>query len=204
MQANITTKLRDFWDANIRGPDFVWADLLARGRAAEPSADDEEGDGEDDEPATTGSGSKTRLKPWHRRAAKPLGEPTNDGKPAPPLIDCLHRTMRLWKTGEQSRVDGYLEAQGLWRNDLFKQVVQAVLKLAKPGTDERATLAYTRTTWQRTAGRWWLGSGGCWRSSRVMFGSSTGIWPSLLALRCLARAGIVVAERWADADPRPE
>ena len=25
MQANITTKLRDFWDAGIRGPDFVWA-----------------------------------------------------------------------------------------------------------------------------------------------------------------------------------
>ena len=25
MQANITAKLRDFWDANIRGPDFVWA-----------------------------------------------------------------------------------------------------------------------------------------------------------------------------------
>ena len=52
--------------------------------------------------------------------------------------------MRLWKTGEQSRVDGYLEAQGLWRNDLFKQVVQAVLELAKPGTDERATLEYVQ------------------------------------------------------------
>ena len=25
MRANITTKLRDFWDAGIRGPDFVWA-----------------------------------------------------------------------------------------------------------------------------------------------------------------------------------
>ena len=25
------------------------------------------------------SGSKTRLKPWHRRTAKALGEPTNDG-----------------------------------------------------------------------------------------------------------------------------
>ena len=25
MQANITTQLRDFWDAGIRGPDFVWA-----------------------------------------------------------------------------------------------------------------------------------------------------------------------------------
>lgn len=37
------------------------------------------------------------------------------------------------KTGEQSCVDGYLEAQGLWRNDLFKTgVVQAVLELANP------------------------------------------------------------------------
>ena len=242
MHANITAKLRDFWDANIRGPDFVWAatgpaleafskhpvvkrtdapgsvltvaeflrhvrrmvvafvvnrlfavqgeatatlddpttyyllhrndfglgdapagacilyalscnvsdadlagrlDLLARGKAAEPSTDDEDADGEDDAPATTGSGSKTRLKPWHRRTAKALGEPTNDGNP-PPLIDCVHRTMRLWKTGEQSRVDGYLEAQGLWRTDLFKQVVQAVLELAKPGTDERATLEYVQ------------------------------------------------------------
>ena len=118
-------------------------DLLARGKEAEPATDAEEGEGEDDEPATTGSGSKTRLKPWHRRTAKALGEPTNDGNP-PPLIDCFHRTMRLWKTGEQSRVDGYLEAQGLWRNDLFKQVVQAVLELAKPGTDERATLEYVQ------------------------------------------------------------
>jgi hypothetical protein len=25
MEANITKKLRDFWDANIRGPDFIWA-----------------------------------------------------------------------------------------------------------------------------------------------------------------------------------
>ena len=50
--------------------------------------------------------------------------------------------MRLWKTGEQSRMDGYLEAQGLWRDDLFKQVVQAVLELSKPGTDERATLEH--------------------------------------------------------------
>ena len=25
MQENIATRLRDFWDAGIRGPDFVWA-----------------------------------------------------------------------------------------------------------------------------------------------------------------------------------
>ena len=48
--------------------------------------------------------------------------------------------MRLWKTGEQARVDAYLEAHGLWRNDLFRQVAQAVLELAKRDTDEHATL----------------------------------------------------------------
>ena len=25
MRENIATRLRDFWDAGIRGPDFVWA-----------------------------------------------------------------------------------------------------------------------------------------------------------------------------------
>ena len=235
MQANITAQLHDFWDAGIRGPDFVWAatgpaleafskhpvvkcadapgsqltvaeflrhvrrmvvafvvnrlfavegnateplddrttyyllhrndfgmgaapagacilyalscnvsdadlagrfDLLVRGNKSEPAnAEDEDGE----QPAT--SGSETRLKLWHRRTAKDLGEATANGNP-PPLIDCVHRLMRLWKTGEQSRVDAYLEAQGLWRNELFKQVVQAVLELAKPGTDERATLEY--------------------------------------------------------------
>ena len=237
MQANITTQLRDFWDAGIRGPDFVWAatgpameafskhpvvkrtdepgsqlavaeflrhvrrmvvafvvnrlfrvegratdqlddlttyyllhrndfgmaaapagacilyalscnlsdadlagrfDLLVRGGKGDVvGADDED---EPDQPRTT-SGSETRLKPWHRRTAKALGEANADGSP-PALIDCVHRLMHLWKTGEQSRVDAYLEAQGLWRNDLFRQVAQAVLELAVPGTDERATLEY--------------------------------------------------------------
>ena len=238
MQANITTQLRDFWDAGIRGPDFVWAatgpameafskhpvvkrtdepgsqlavaeflrhvrrmvvafvvnrlfrvegqataplddlttyyllhrndfgmaaapagacilyalscnvsdadlagrfDLLVRGNKGD-AASAEEG-GEQPEPPPTTSGSETRLKPWHRRTAKGLGEPTPDGG-SPPLIDCLHRLLHLWKTGEQSRVDAYLEAQGLWRNDLFRQVAQAVLELAARGTDERATLEY--------------------------------------------------------------
>ena len=239
MQANITTQLHDFWDAGIRGPDFVWAatgpaleafskhpvvkrtdapgsqltvaeflrhvrrmvvafvvnrlfavegdateplddpttyyllhrndfgmgaapagacilyalscnvsdadlagrfDLLVRGNKGEPaSTEDEDGD-QPAQPSAT-SGSETRLKPWHRRTAQDLGEATADGSP-PPLIDCVHRLMRLWKTGEQSRVDAYLEAQGLWRNELYRQVVQAILELAKPSTDERATLEY--------------------------------------------------------------
>ena len=236
MQANIRQRLRDFWDAGIRGPDFVWAatgpameafsrhplvkftdapgerltvaeflrqvrrmvvgfvvsrlfeagegamqelddpttyyllhrndfglaaapagacilyalscnlsdadlagrlDLLARGKGAAP-ADDEDADEDTDAQA---SGSEARLKPWSRRRAKGLGEPAADGNP-PPLIDCLHRLMRLWKTGEQSRVDAYLENRGLWRHELFARVVQALIELAETGSEERAILEY--------------------------------------------------------------
>ena len=236
MQANIRERLRDFWDAGIRGPDFVWAatgpaleafsrhpvvkftdapgerltvaeflrqvrrmvvgfvvsrlfeasdgalqelddpttyyllhrndfglaaapagacilyalscnlsdadlvgrlDLLARGKGA---ANAEDGDGGEGAEAQT-SGSEARLKLWNRRNAKDLGEPAADGRP-PPLIDCLHRLMRLWKTGEQSRVDAYLENRGLWHHELFARVVQALIELAEAGSDERAILEY--------------------------------------------------------------
>ena len=236
MQDNIRQRLRDFWDAGIRGPDFVWAatgpameafsrhplvkftdapgerltvaeflrqvrrmvvgfvvsrlfdagegamqelddpttyyllhrndfglaaapagacilyalscnlsdadlagrlDLLARGKGAAP-ADDEAAAEDADAQA---SGSEARLKPWSRRRAKDLGEPAADGSP-PPLIDCLHRLMRLWKTGEQSRVDAYLENRGLWRHELFARVVQALIELAEAGSEERAILEY--------------------------------------------------------------
>ena len=48
--------------------------------------------------------------------------------------------MRLWKTGEQSRVDAYLEARGLWNHELFRQVAQAVLERAESGSEERSLL----------------------------------------------------------------
>ena len=230
MQENIGGRLRDFWDAGIRGPDFVWAatgpaleafslhpavrkadapgahltvaeflrearrmvvgfvvsrllrrdggatdelddptayyllhrndfgldaapagacilyalscnlsdsdlagrlDLLARGAARTAEGGDaEEG---------RAGGGEARLKPWHRRTARDLGEPAADGAP-PPLIDRVHRTMRLWKAGEQSRVDAYLEARGLWRHELFARVTQALIELAEAGSEERAVL----------------------------------------------------------------
>ncbi len=232
MQENIVERLRDFWDAGIRGPDFVWAatgpaleafsrhpvvrkadregerlsvaeflrqvrrmvvgfvvsrllqgegganddlddlttyyllhrndfglgaapagacilyalscnlsdadltgrlDLLARG-GRDGSAEDGEG-----EEGREVSGSEARLKEWRRRGARDLGEPSAGGGPAP-LIDRVHKLMQLWKTGEQSRVDGYLESQGLWRHDLFARVVQALIELAETGTEERSLL----------------------------------------------------------------
>ena len=51
-----------------------------------------------------GSGSDVRLKTWSQRRARDLGEPSPGGSP-PPLIDCVHKLMQLWTSGEQSRVD---------------------------------------------------------------------------------------------------
>jgi len=231
MQANIIKRLRDFWDAGIRGPDFVWAatgpaleafsrhpvvrkadtpgeqltvadflvrvrrmvvgfvvsnllaqdggatyelddlttyyllhrsdfglepapagacilyalscnladsdlagrfDVLARGNKRARGADDDMDEGES-------SGSEARLKAWNRRRSRDLGAMSHDGKP-PPLIDCVHKLMQIWKAGEQSRVEAYLEDQGLMRHELFARVIQALIELAQSGSEERATL----------------------------------------------------------------
>ena len=232
MRDNVTERLRDFWDAGIRGPDFVWAatgpaleafsrhpvvrkadqeggwltvaeflrhvrrivvgfvvsrllqrgdgttgelddpttyyllhrndfglgaapagacilyalscnlsdsdlagrlDLLVRGTHATPAAND------DTEGNDSTSGGEVRLKPWYQRRTRDLGEPDAAGVAAP-FIDCVHKLMQLWKSGEQSRVDSYLEGHGLWHHELFARVVQAVIELADSGSEERATL----------------------------------------------------------------
>ena len=113
----------DLADSDLTGK---W-DLLARG-------------GREDEAEQAGtSGSEAKLKPWNRRGSRTLGESTDSGG-TPALVDCLHKLMQHWKTGEQSRVDGYLEARALWNNELFKRVLQAVLELAERGSEERSLL----------------------------------------------------------------
>ena len=233
MRKNITDQLRDFWDAGIRGPDFVWAatgpaleaysrhpvvkitdapgrqlavagflrhvrrmvvgfvvsrlldpeggaadelddvttyyllhrndfglhpasggvsilyalscnvsdsdlagrlDVLARG--GDRRSAQEEGDGDE---TAAASGGEVRLKAWNRRRGQSLGEPSSDGAP-PPLIDCLHKLMQLWKAGDRRRVDGYLERCGLGRHELFARFTQAVLELAEGGSEERSIL----------------------------------------------------------------
>ena len=117
-------------DADLSGRQ----DLLVRGN--QTSANDSEGDSED---AKTLSGSDVRLKTWKHRRARDLGQPDSSGT-APALIDCVHKLMQLWKTGEQAQVDSYLEERGLWKHDLFAAVVQAVLELAEHGSEERSLL----------------------------------------------------------------
>ncbi|MDE0258538.1 MAG: DUF1156 domain-containing protein [Gammaproteobacteria bacterium] len=223
MRENITGKLRDFWDAGIRGPDFVWSatgpaleafsrhpvvkrgvgegnmqvgeflssvrrmvvgfvvgrllsqgggavgdldelttyyllhrhdfgmdgapagavilyalscnfkdadllgryDLLVRGKAKQ---------GGDD--STAGSASEFRLKRWDQRK---VGSSQTDGG-ATPLIDGLHAAMLLWRKGDLGQVNEYLDARGLRKSEVFASVVQAVLEMAVPGSEERSTL----------------------------------------------------------------
>ncbi len=243
MRANISQQLREFWDAGIRGPDFVWAatgpaleafskypvikkadaagsqmtvseflrevrrlvvdfvvgrvlthdgdaetasglddvttyyllhrndfglgeapigacilyaiscnlsdrdltdryDVLSRGgRTSGSEPDDDEPAPEEDAGAADGpgGGSKVTLKPWHRRTAKSLGRRTPDGR-QPPLIDQAHRLMRLWRAGNEAKVNEYVDDYGLKRHALFARVLQAMIELSPSGSEERATL----------------------------------------------------------------
>ena len=240
MRANITQQLRDFWDAGIRGPDFVWAatgpaleafskypavkkanapdqlmsvseflrevrrmvvdfvvgrvlsqdreeavtglddvttyyllhrhdfgmgeapvggcilyalscnlsdaalvnqhDLLAQGRKGGSAALDENGGSEEDgEENGGGGGAKVKLKPWHRRTGRNLGLQDAGGRPAP-LIDQVHKLMQLWRAGDQSKVNSYIDERGLQRNALFAQILQALIELAEAGSEERSVL----------------------------------------------------------------
>ena len=250
MKSNISRQLRDFWDAGIRGPDFVWAatgpaleafskypvvkkandpdqlmyvseflrevrrlvvdfvvgrvltedgedtisglddvttyyllhrhdfrmdeapvgacilyalscnlsdtalmnqhDLLARTgrRGANDEAQNEGAESVDpvndaDETVSgaddTGGGAKVKLKRWSRRQGRNLGLESAEGSPAP-LIDQIHRLMYLWRAGDQVKVNDYLSMQGLQRNILFNQILQALIELSEAGSDERSIL----------------------------------------------------------------
>ena len=230
MRENITGKLNDFWDAGIRGPDFVWSatgpaleafsrypvvkrnvgerpmqvseflarvrrmvvgyvvgrllsqgdrtagdldelttyyllhrhdfgmkkapagavilyalscnlkdadllgrhDLLVRGKSsAATETDDDDGSGASD--------SEFRLKRWNQRKVAGLGRAGATGG-TPALIDSLHGVMRLWRKGDLGRVNEFLDARGLRKSEVFASVVQAVLEMADPGSEERSTL----------------------------------------------------------------
>ena len=241
MRANITHRLREFWDAGIRGPDFVWAatgpaleafsrhpavkkadepgalmsvsellrevrrmvvdfvvgrvltgdedaeaasglddvttyyllhrgdfglneapagacilyalscnlsdrelsdrfDILSRpDRTLFDDLEDEETTGDEDDAGSGSSGGKVKLLPWTRRKAKWLGHEGPGGRPVP-LIDRAHRPMQLWRAGDEARVDGDVDDNGLARHALFARLLQALIELAPAGSEERTIL----------------------------------------------------------------
>jgi adenine-specific DNA methylase len=260
MEANIVTQLRDFWDAGIRGPDFVWAatgpaleaysrypavkkasepgvlmgvdeflrhvrrivvdfvvgrvlthgeaeaavgdhtlddittyyllhrndfglkeapagpcilymvscglperdlvdqyELLARGGGrSEPEAEEiesgEEGDEEEAEASTSGGGGKFKLKPWSARRHRSLGEDTAAGRPAP-LIDQVHKLMHLWKAGDVTKVNDYLDRRGLRRSHVFAQLIQALIEKSRDeGQNDECSILERLANHLRTVG----------------------------------------------------
>lgn len=110
-------------------------DLLTRtsGDAAEAEEDndseEEDDGGGDTEPAEEATGSKIKLKAWSHRRGKSMGYEAPEGRVVP-LIDRIHRLMRLWKEGDVQKVDDYLDQHALRRHELFKRVVQSLIELS--------------------------------------------------------------------------
>ncbi|MGB8346856.1 MAG: DUF1156 domain-containing protein, partial [Ktedonobacteraceae bacterium] len=239
MQEQIISKLRDFWDAGIRGPDFVWAatgpalevysqhpvvkktnepgqalsvseflrhvrrmvadfvvgrvlshnggmeavsglddvttyyllhrynfgmasvpigpcilyavscglsdnaliaryDLLAK-TGGQEAEDDEDEDADGESEAEEGTSSMVRLKQWNQRKSASLGYHA-PGMPPAPLIDQVHRLMLLWRLGDVTRVDEYLDVHGLGHHQLFHQLLQALIEMAAEASEERSLL----------------------------------------------------------------
>jgi putative DNA methylase len=118
-------------------------DLLVRTGGQSKDDDDDEEGAEADEGETEekeGTSSTVKLKPWLQRKNAGL-EPVglfNAG--STPLIDKIHRLMHLWRVGDVSKVDEYLESHALGYNTLFGQLLQALIELAGAGSEERALL----------------------------------------------------------------
>jgi hypothetical protein len=48
--------------------------------------------------------------------------------------------MHLWKAGELSKVDEYLDTNGLRRQELFKRLLQSLIELSPHTSEERSIL----------------------------------------------------------------
>ncbi len=130
-------------------------DLLARRGGKEQEEPEEVEEGEEEQ---EGSGSSFRLKAWNQRKRPNLGYdpgeehhieklplfpdlvPESHAGREIPLIDQVHRLMLLWKGGDVSRVNEYLDLRGLRRNPLFHQLLQALIELAPAGSEERSLM----------------------------------------------------------------
>ncbi|MHB1769450.1 MAG: hypothetical protein ACYCUV_16540, partial [Phycisphaerae bacterium] len=109
--------------------------LLARSGANAPAdaadeADVEAAPTEDDDALSSSGGQQIKLKAWNQRHGKNMGYDAPAGQ-AVPLIDRIHRLMHLWKAGDLQKVDEYLDAGALRRNELFKRVVQSLIELSE-------------------------------------------------------------------------
>jgi adenine-specific DNA methylase len=117
-------------------------DLLTRTgglvKDEDEEAEDEVGELETD--VAEGTSSTVKLKDWSQRKNAGLDQPGLINVTTTPLIDKVHRLMHLWRTGDVSKVDEYLDSHALGYDTLFGQLLQALIELAPAGSEERALL----------------------------------------------------------------
>ena len=212
MQKRITERLRYFWDAGIRGPDFVWA---AIGPALESYSSYKEVKRMDGKAFTVtefltevrrivtdfalgkilhhtstealdewtryylmhrdyfgtenapvgecillasgygvslddlsvahvgilkkeGSGNARKLLGHTERTSDRIGYAHTSGRI--PMIDMIHRIMKLWNEGDSMHINAYFHEHGLQENPLFKAVVQALIETSPQGSSDRSLL----------------------------------------------------------------
>jgi len=116
----------------------VW-NLISFGKGQSDDDDEESEDDETEVATESTSGSKVKLKTWQQRKSKMLGIEAAGGR-AVPLIDRVHGLMHLWRAGDLATVDAFVDEHGLRRNELFKRLLQSLIELAQPGSDERSLL----------------------------------------------------------------
>jgi len=112
---------------------------FGKGKSADGTDDEQENDPDADADTPEESGGKVKLKSWAQRQGRSIGYEAPGGKIIP-LIDRVHRIMHLWKAGDLHKVDGYLDDNGLRRQELFRRLLQSLIELSAAGSEERALL----------------------------------------------------------------
>jgi len=80
-----------------------------------------------------------RLKQWKERERDTMGY--SQGVRTAPLIDRIHRLMRIWSGGDRASVNTYIAEAALDADPLTQEVIQAIIELCtEREADERSKL----------------------------------------------------------------
>ena len=84
------------------------------------------------------SGNALKLLGHTERTSDRIGFAHTSGRI--PMIDMIHRVMKLWEANESAHINAYFHEHGLQENPLFKAVVQALIETSPQGASERSLL----------------------------------------------------------------
>ena len=84
------------------------------------------------------SGNALKLLGHTERTSDRIGYAHTSGRI--PMIDIIHRVMKLWDANESAHINAYFYEHGLQENPLFKAVIQALIETSPQGSSERSLM----------------------------------------------------------------